>query len=401
MLAAEPRLKSLEVLRRLRDRGLTGGKSAVYALAKRLRPQAVRTICRFEGVAGEVSQHDFGEVQVEWTAGGRQKVVFFASRLKHSRFALMTWVADQRVETLVRTLAEHFDCLGGLPLMAVFDRPGTIVAKSAPRTGAALAWIPTFAEVTTRLGVAVEVCWPYRANQKGSVENLVGWVKGSFFKQRRFLDKQDLQMQLQAWHEEANEHRPSRATGRGAAGGGRAPPAPGQAACGGTRLAVPRAGGPDRHGDVGDEPLLGAGRGPGLRGDPAPVPRPRGDRGRALPGRAPAPARAQPRLQPGGPPRRPAGYRERQARPHVPETPAVAGTRTARRADPDRARACAAAALARRRRATARAVAVLWQRRPAGGLPGGGPGARRLPGRHRPRSHGRARLFASLPEVRP
>ena len=214
MLAAEPWLKSLEVRRRLRERGYTGGKSAVYALAKRLRPRAVRPICRFEGVAGEFSQHDFGEVQVEWTAGGRQKVVFFASRLKHSRFALVTRVADQRVETLVRTLAEHFERFGGLPLMAVFDRPRTIVVKSDPRSGAVLAWNPTFAEVTTRLGVAVEVCWPYRANQKGSVENLVGWVKGSFFKQRRFLDEQDLEMQLQAWHEEVNEQRPSRATGR-------------------------------------------------------------------------------------------------------------------------------------------------------------------------------------------
>jgi hypothetical protein len=28
---------------------------------------------------------------------------------------------------------------------------------------------------------------------KGSVENLVGWVKGSFFKQRRFLDRDDLE----------------------------------------------------------------------------------------------------------------------------------------------------------------------------------------------------------------
>lgn len=45
MLAAEPRLKSLEVLRRLRERDCTGGKSTAYALAKRLRPQAVRPSC--------------------------------------------------------------------------------------------------------------------------------------------------------------------------------------------------------------------------------------------------------------------------------------------------------------------------------------------------------------------
>jgi len=48
--------------------------------------------------------------------------------------------------------------------------------------------------------------------QKGSVENLVGWVKGSFFKVRRFHDREDLQRQLSAWLEEVNTQRPSRAT---------------------------------------------------------------------------------------------------------------------------------------------------------------------------------------------
>lgn len=59
----------------------------------------------------------------------------------------------------------------------------------------------------------MELCWPYSPRQKGAVENLVGWVKGAFFKQRRFLDDEDLRRQLTEWHEEVNLKRPSRATG--------------------------------------------------------------------------------------------------------------------------------------------------------------------------------------------
>jgi hypothetical protein len=59
----------------------------------------------------------------------------------------------------------------------------------------------------------VELCWPHAPQQKGSVENLVGWVKGSFFKQRRFWDRHDLETQLAEWLREVNEERPSRATG--------------------------------------------------------------------------------------------------------------------------------------------------------------------------------------------
>lgn len=63
------------------------------------------------------------------------------------------------------------------------------------------------------LGVAIDVCWPRSGNQKGAVENLVGFVKGSFFKQRVFNDDADLVEQLSAWEHEVNEERPSRATG--------------------------------------------------------------------------------------------------------------------------------------------------------------------------------------------
>jgi hypothetical protein len=74
-------------------------------------------------------------------------------------------------------------------------------------------WNPTFAGVALDLGLGIELCWPHSPEQKGAVENLVKWVKGSFFKQRRFLDEEDLQHQLQEWLVEVNTLRPSRATG--------------------------------------------------------------------------------------------------------------------------------------------------------------------------------------------
>ena len=35
-------------------------------------------------------------------------------------------------------------------------------------------WNPIFAYATLEMGVGVELCWPYRAQQKGSVENSGG-----------------------------------------------------------------------------------------------------------------------------------------------------------------------------------------------------------------------------------
>lgn len=210
-LAVQPDVLSVELFRRAKLQGYSGGKSALYALVKELRPERVRPVVRFEGLAGEFSQHDFGHVDVRYLDGRQRRVHFFASRLKYSRWVEVSLVDNEQVEALVRAMVAHFAAWGGLPLLAVFDRPKTI-ALSWAKDGTVTEWNPTFGAVMLDLGLGVELCWPRSPEQKGSVENLVGWVKGSFFKQRRFVDDDDLRRQLAEWHDEVNTQRPSRAT---------------------------------------------------------------------------------------------------------------------------------------------------------------------------------------------
>jgi transposase len=212
ILSEMPEVKTVEILHRLRGAGYRGGKSAAYALVKTMRKKQRQLVVRFEGLPGEFTQHDFGEVWVTFANGEQRKIQFFASRLKYSRYAAVTIVTNQKVETLVRTLVAHFEVIGGIPLLAVFDRPKTI-AEKWDKAGRVTKWNQTFARAMFELGLGVELCWPYRANQKGTIENIVGWVKGSFFKQRRFVDEEDMLCQLREWLHEVNVLRPSRATG--------------------------------------------------------------------------------------------------------------------------------------------------------------------------------------------
>jgi len=211
-LAEDPALPTQELLRRAKDAGYAGNKTAFYALVSGLRPPKTTPVVRFEGLPGEFSQHDFGHVDVKFVDGRKQRIHFFASRLKYSRFARVTLVDDERIETIVRCLARDFVAFGGLPLMAVFDRPRTIVKKSG-RGREVEEFNATFAQAIIDIGVGVEMCAPRSGNQKGSVERLVGWVKSSFFKHRKFQDMEDLEAQLAVWHIEVNTKIPSRATG--------------------------------------------------------------------------------------------------------------------------------------------------------------------------------------------
>jgi transposase len=112
ILQEAPDLATLEILRPVRESGYRGGKTALYALVASLRPKVVKPLVRFEGLPGEFSQHDFGEVEVKFRNGARQRIHFFASRLKYSRFVRVSLVKDETVESLVRTLAEHLASLG-------------------------------------------------------------------------------------------------------------------------------------------------------------------------------------------------------------------------------------------------------------------------------------------------
>ena len=53
LLKEEPKLLSLEIVRRMRPQGYDGRKSAMYALIAALRPAETRPLVPFEGVAGE------------------------------------------------------------------------------------------------------------------------------------------------------------------------------------------------------------------------------------------------------------------------------------------------------------------------------------------------------------
>lgn len=163
-LTEEPTLRSVELLHRTRQAGYIGGKSAVYALAQTLRVRVVTPLVRFEGLPAEFSQHDFGEARVRYQHGGEEIVHFFASRLKYSlgRGDAGARRAGRDVGARARGSRRgvwRHSAGSGL------YRPKTVALKWG-RDGVVTEWNPTFAGVTLDLGIGVEVCWPYRPQEK-------------------------------------------------------------------------------------------------------------------------------------------------------------------------------------------------------------------------------------------
>ena len=216
-LEAEPLLPAGEVQRRLYEAGTPLGLSTLYRLVGGVRATIPADVMvRFEGVAGEFAQFDFGVADVRLTsdtptARVRRRIHFAAYRLKWSRFLHVVIVPNERVEALVRALLASFAAGGGVPLRVVFDNPTTVVLR---RDAGRPVWNATLAQAMLDYGCGIELCTPRSPEQKGSEENLVGFVNRAFFAARRVHDLEtDLPQQLTEWLVYANTVRPSRATG--------------------------------------------------------------------------------------------------------------------------------------------------------------------------------------------
>lgn len=219
MLAENPAMKGSEVLRRLRSfHGYQAGKTAVYDFLKQARPPkpAGLPVVRFEGVAGEFAQHDFGTLTVRYLDGATDALTFYAGRLKFSRALHVCLVPDETAESLIRGMEAFAHALGGLPQRQVVDntKAAVIIRKKDPDTGEErIEYNAHFLSFLRAVDVWPEPTAPYSGNQKGSVENLIRFVKEGFLLARCFRDREDLERQLGEWLRFVNEERPCDATG--------------------------------------------------------------------------------------------------------------------------------------------------------------------------------------------
>jgi hypothetical protein len=212
LLLKQPNLRSLEIVRRAKQAGYEGGKSALYSLIASVRPRRSRPLSQQDKVPGEISRHGFGQVDVRFKDGEQRTINFFVSRLEYSRWVAVSVIDDQSVESCVRTMVHHFDAMGGVPLLAAFDRPKPAGVRS-DKDGQVIEWDPAFAYAAIQLGLGVEVR-ARRGAERGPGTNLGNWVKHFFFKSRTFGTDADIEKQLSEWLRDHNTRTPTELSGK-------------------------------------------------------------------------------------------------------------------------------------------------------------------------------------------
>jgi transposase len=129
-VTAYPGLTARRLWRELRERGYTGGYTAVTDVLRDLRPSPLPGFeVRFETPPGDQAQVDFAQFQVTFAdEPSETRIVWlFSFVLGFSRLIWARFVLHQDMQTVLRCHMAAFAAIGGTPREILYDRMKTAV----------------------------------------------------------------------------------------------------------------------------------------------------------------------------------------------------------------------------------------------------------------------------------
>jgi len=167
-----------QVFQRLREQGFDGGHSLVKAYVRTVRPQRQSAFLTLAFAPGECAQVDwgsFGSVPVGQTS---RRLSFFVMVLCYSRMLYVEFTVSQTMEHFLACHQHALEFFGGVPQKVMVDNLKSAVLKRA--LGQAPVFNPKYAAFAEHYGFRIVPCNVGKGNEKGRVENAVGYVKKNF-----------------------------------------------------------------------------------------------------------------------------------------------------------------------------------------------------------------------------
>ena len=162
----------------LRDDGFTGGITIVKDYIQQIRPRGKEAYLTLSFAPGECAQVDWGSWDFITVGNTRRRLSFFVMVLGYSRMLYIEFTLGQGQEHFLSCHRHAFEFFGGVPEKIMCDNCKTAVL-SHPH-GLTPVINPHYADFAGHYGFTVKACNVRKANEKGIVENAVGYVKHNF-----------------------------------------------------------------------------------------------------------------------------------------------------------------------------------------------------------------------------
>ena len=164
-----------QVWQRLREQGFAGGYSLIKASVRTVRPRRQPAFLKLAFAPGECAQIDWGSCGAVRVGQTTRRLSFFVLVLCYSRLMYVEFTDSQTMEHFLACQQHAFEFIGGVPQTVMVDNLKSAVLKRA--LGEAPVFNPKYVDFAKHNGFRIVPCNVGKGNEKGRVENGVGYVK--------------------------------------------------------------------------------------------------------------------------------------------------------------------------------------------------------------------------------
>jgi len=174
MLEAHP-YTAVQIFQHIREQGFTGRYSIVKDYVRKVRPPTPRAFLTLSFAPGECAQVDWGSYGSVNVGGTRRRLSFFVMVLCYSRLMYVEFTVAQTMEHFLGCHQNAFEYFGRVPKRVMVDNLKSAVLKRI--VGRAPVFNPKYLDFANHYGFTIAACNVGKGNEKGRVENGVGYVK--------------------------------------------------------------------------------------------------------------------------------------------------------------------------------------------------------------------------------
>ncbi len=189
-----------QVLRRLRENGYTGGYSILKDYIRSIRPAKVQPCLTLGFAPGECAQVDWGNAGIMAVGNTQRRLSFFVMVLCYSRKLYVEFTFCETMDQFLSCHRNAFGFFGGVPGAIMIDNLKTGVLSHA--YGQPATYHPRYVDFARHYGFEPKACGVRKPNEKGRVENAVGYVKKSLLAGIPLHSLAAVQTEADRWRDE-------------------------------------------------------------------------------------------------------------------------------------------------------------------------------------------------------
>ena len=188
-----------QIFQRLREAGYPGGLTIVKDYVNKVRPVRREAYLKLAFAPAECAQVDWGEYGSIAVGSIRRRLSFFVLVLAYSRRLYLQFTVSQTMEHFLACHEQAFAAIQGVPAKIMVDNLKSAVLQRL--AGCAPVFNPRYLDFSRHWGFEIVACAPGRGNEKGRVENAVGYVKKNFLNGLELSEFSAINPAAQLWLE--------------------------------------------------------------------------------------------------------------------------------------------------------------------------------------------------------